>query len=99
MEKRICTHCSKPLKLIGCERANGKEAFIDSNWKNRKLHKKCYKEIFKSNPFSRSLKLPSNLKCNEDGRLNQSDQYILDEYFKNLNKYFDDWVRKETELM
>jgi hypothetical protein len=43
---RKCCHCGKTLKLIGCERKNGKDNnIIDSQWRKRRWHKKCYKLI------------------------------------------------------
>jgi len=43
--KRVCCHCGKTLRLIGCERKNGKDNIIDSQWRKRRWHKKCYKLI------------------------------------------------------
>ncbi len=38
-----CIKCGKCLKIIGKYRKNGKDNHED--WKSRKLHKKCYKEL------------------------------------------------------
>ena len=44
--KRVCCHCGKTLRLIGCERRNGKDNnIIDSQWRKRRYHKKCYKLV------------------------------------------------------
>jgi hypothetical protein len=42
-----CAYCSKPLRLIGCERVGGKSInnTTGKDWKDRKYHKKCWKHL------------------------------------------------------
>jgi hypothetical protein len=42
-----CVYCKKPLKLIGCERVNGRSINNSDgkDWKERKYHKKCWKHL------------------------------------------------------
>ena len=48
LKGRTCSHCNKPLKLIGLQRKNGNNDFVD--YKARHVHKKCYHEYMaKSN--------------------------------------------------
>ena len=42
--KGTCTHCGGALKPIGYARDKGKK---HHDWRNRTLHKKCWKEIKK----------------------------------------------------
>jgi len=46
-ETRICEHCGKALRLIGATRKNGKQINngTGKDWKSRKYHKKCFKEL------------------------------------------------------
>jgi len=48
-----CEHCGKPLKAIGTKRSNGRYFSGNSgnDWKERKYHKKCYKELMTFNRF------------------------------------------------
>ena len=43
--KGHCTHCGNALKPIGYARSKGKK---HNDWRNRTLHKKCWKEIKKA---------------------------------------------------
>jgi hypothetical protein len=42
-----CEYCGKPLKKIGFDRSNGKyySGNGGNDWKTRKFHKKCYKQV------------------------------------------------------
>jgi len=40
--KNKCLYCGKPIVAIGTSRENG--AF-HNDWKGRKYHKKCFKEL------------------------------------------------------
>jgi hypothetical protein len=44
-----CDLCSKPLQVIHCERANGRLNRPD--WRGRRLHKKCFREIVRRWPL------------------------------------------------
>ena len=39
MENKYCSHCQKPLKVVGNLRKNGKN---HDDWDSRSLHKKCW---------------------------------------------------------
>lgn len=43
-KKRVCTHCGKTLVPIGKSRVGSKRK---SDWMDRKLHKKCWRELNK----------------------------------------------------
>ncbi len=52
-----CEYCNKPLKKIGTQRSNGKifEGNHGKDWKERKYHKKCWKEIQEEKKFQLML--------------------------------------------
>ena len=38
-KKRVCTHCGKPLQVIGTSRKNGRP---HRDWSSRRMHKQCW---------------------------------------------------------
>jgi len=48
-----CEYCNGTLVPIGSSRANGKN---HADWANRRLHKKCWKEVQESERSERSEK-------------------------------------------
>jgi len=51
-----CEYCNGTLVPVGSARANGKD---HADWANRRLHKKCWKEVQES---ERSERLPERSK-------------------------------------
>lgn len=49
-----CKHCQKALVKIGDQRKNGKNNLKD--WEERKLHKKCWKELIDKFLFEERMK-------------------------------------------
>ena len=52
-----CEHCGRPLKKIGYDRSNGRlyTGNGGKDWKNRKYHKKCYKEVKEREKINRMI--------------------------------------------